>query len=389
MHVKKYEESLMLYDEYRIHKILLLYLPPTIVILGTFGNVFSFIILRRKTMIKFSTYFYLAVLAVADTLVLYIGLLRLWIGELTGYDLKEQADWLCKLTNVLGYTVSDYSVWLIIAVTVERYIVVCHPLKANTLCNNQRAKKVIVILLVAMAALNIHFIWTASITTFTLDGEKIPRCTGAKEHKILVEDVWPWVDAFTYSFLPFLIIIVLNSLIIRQVIHARRSRSQLSGSIYEQRRPSSEGSTKLTVMLLTISFSFVLTTLPMNMSLIASVLIDPNTDLQSLSKFKLVKTITELLMYVNHSMNFFLYCATGHKFRRQLIWMVCYDKRTYHISWGSENSQSRMDLFRNSVAFSKSTRRSLDTTEKYSCNKHDILALCPPIRKKEITGAKI
>ena len=71
-------------------------------------------------MLKFSTYFHLMVLAVADTLVLYIGLLRLWIGELTGYDMRDQADWVCKLTNVIGYTVSDFSVWLIIAVTIER-----------------------------------------------------------------------------------------------------------------------------------------------------------------------------------------------------------------------------------------------------------------------------
>ncbi|ELU02434.1 hypothetical protein CAPTEDRAFT_111639, partial [Capitella teleta] len=118
-------------------------MPPILLILGTFGNIFSFIILKRKAMLKFSTYFYLMVLAIADTLVLHIGLLRLWIGELTGYDLKDQADWICKLTNVVGYTVSDFSVWLIIAVTIERYIVVCHPLKANSMCNTPRARKVI------------------------------------------------------------------------------------------------------------------------------------------------------------------------------------------------------------------------------------------------------
>lgn len=120
MYVKSYEEKLMDYSAYRLHKYILLYVPPILIVMGTFGNVFSFFILKRKAMLKFSTYFYLMVLALADTLVLYVGLLRLWIAELTGYELMAQADWICKLTCVVSYTVSDFSVWLIIAVTVER-----------------------------------------------------------------------------------------------------------------------------------------------------------------------------------------------------------------------------------------------------------------------------
>ncbi|GFO03753.1 FMRFamide receptor [Plakobranchus ocellatus] len=38
-----------------------------------------------------------------------------------------------------------------------------------------------------------------------------------------------------------------------------------------------------------------------------------------LAQFTLTRTITELLMYANHSVNFFLYCATGNKFRQQVL----------------------------------------------------------------------
>jgi len=34
------------------------------------------------------------------------------------------------------------------------------------------------------------------------------------------------------------------------------------------------------------------------------------------SRFELARTIAELLMYANHAINFYLYCATGQKFRR-------------------------------------------------------------------------
>ena len=47
MHVKSYEQGLMQYAEFRAHKYLLLYIPPILILIGTFGNVISFIILRR------------------------------------------------------------------------------------------------------------------------------------------------------------------------------------------------------------------------------------------------------------------------------------------------------------------------------------------------------
>ncbi|KAI8759301.1 FMRFamide receptor, partial [Biomphalaria glabrata] len=57
-------------------------------------------------------------LAVIDTFVLYNGLLVIWVQEL-GYHMRNWSDWLCKPLVTLGYVASDFSVWLIIAVTVE------------------------------------------------------------------------------------------------------------------------------------------------------------------------------------------------------------------------------------------------------------------------------
>ena len=92
--------------EYRAHRLLQLYIPPLIIILGTFGNVFAFVILRNKAMLKFSTYFFLMVMSIADTLVLYAGLLPIWIGQLTSVVFSNLSNWACKMSNVVGYTVS-------------------------------------------------------------------------------------------------------------------------------------------------------------------------------------------------------------------------------------------------------------------------------------------
>ncbi|XP_041376735.1 FMRFamide receptor-like [Gigantopelta aegis] len=363
MRVENYEQPYMQYAEFRMSKFLLLYVPPILIIIGTFGNMFAFLVLRRRSMIKVSTYFYLACLAVADLFVLYVGLLRMWIGELTGMDLQNQAMWLCKLTVILGYIASDTAVWIIMAVTVERFIVVCYPFKANQMCNVLRAKKVILGLVLLMFAINLHFLWTVESVEEMIDGRNVVYCRAVEPYSALVNEAWPWVDACIYSFLPFVFIIMLNIMIINQVVKAHNSRERMQGVSERQkldgRRQSTEG-TKLTIMLLTVSFSFLITTLPMNVSLIVTtfwnqMLHDPH----KVAKFTLVKSITELLMYVNHSMNFFLYCATGKKFRQQIMRLLCQrESRTTWLSMTDNSPKAKQGIQNNKddgiLCFSKS-----------------------------------
>ncbi|XP_060066209.1 thyrotropin-releasing hormone receptor-like [Ylistrum balloti] len=321
-------DDLKSYKEYRIHTIMAMYMPPVILFLGTVGNVMSFLILRHKTMNRMSTNTFLAALSVADSFVLLIGLFRNWLGEITQIDLQTESRLLCKLITVLGYSTSQYSVWLIVAVTVERYIVVCHPLRASYFCNIPRARKVVCLLALLFLTINIHLLWTVDLNEEIYNDHVVYKCEGALSHGRLVNDIWPWIDALLYSFSPTLIIVMLNIMIIRQVIKATYGRDELqNGSLMksESRRCTKDGNTKLTVMLLTISFTFLITTIPMNIVMIVTRVWqeDFKYDAALLAKCWLVRTIAELLMYLNHSINFFLYCATGQKFRNIVFRMVC------------------------------------------------------------------
>ena len=153
--------------ELQVQKAILLYVPIIIYIIGVVGNCLSFSVLVRRRMRRVSTYKYLAVLSVVDTIVLTLGLLQLWTGEVTGTSIRNYSDFSCKIVNALGYTVSDLSVWLIIAVTVERFIAVCYPLKAATTCTKKTAVKVIGALLIVMILININFFWTTKIQVET------------------------------------------------------------------------------------------------------------------------------------------------------------------------------------------------------------------------------
>lgn len=334
----------MKYESFRVKKFISVYISPVILIVGTTGNIISFFILRRN-MFRISTYFYLAILAIADLVVLQFGLLREWIGELSGYDIRNASNLSCKLFVSLTYLGSDFSVWLIVAVTTERFIAVCFPLKASVLCSVNKARSVTLSLLCMAFCLNVHFLWTTELSEVHLNTSDVAKCTAGPKFDFLLTDVWPLVDAFTYSFIPTFICSVLNTLIIRRVIIARKYRGQLQkcntgrNHLLKKSLPS-ESTIKLTKMLLAVSLTFILTTLPNSIYIVVQNYwnFDHGENLLlEISNFALARTVTDHLMFINHSVNFFLYCATGKKFRKSMDRALCKFRQPSNRSCSDSN----------------------------------------------------
>ena len=362
-----YDARLYEYFAYRLHKTLILYVPPILFVCGILGNILIFVVLTRPAMRRVSAYVYFLVLSIVDTIVLFIGLLRLWVARLLMYDIRDQSVWVCKILSVAGYTVSDYSVWLIVAVTIERFIAVSRPLstvgdiKSGT--KTRRVMIVMVILFAILFGINAHLLWTTTIeikgghSNFTNLTLSQPKCTGAKGFDVLVNSVWPWVDAVIYSILPLLILFLFNSLIICRVFRANRirinqlsahSRKSPSGRSKEPRE-ATDGGRRLTVMLLTVSFAFVITTLPQSAMLIYVPFRPANLSIDSIMILRLIQTISELLMYTNHSINFYLYCATGRKFRHQLMRVLSSKKRKGGSSMRASTSTKNQSEEKHSI----------------------------------------
>ena len=178
-------------------------------------------------------------------------------------------------------------------------------------------------------------------------------------YETLVNRVWPWVDAAMYTIIPFLLLISLNSLIIRACVSALKRRRclqsvssleglfrhdirQNEGKRLVKRSMSSRQNMEkkiLVVTLLAVSFTFLITALPMNILQILTAFYGVNNDADPdsyafhFAEFTLGRTVVELLMYVNHTVNFFYYCANGRKFRREVKTLV--SRCICHISRGS------------------------------------------------------
>ena len=91
--------------------------------------------------------------------------------------------------QLLCVQISDYSVWLIVAVTCERYLVVCHPFRASTFCGTPVAPRLVVGLLLVFLGLNSHFFWTVGIVRYCQHGQTHYLCTAAEKNYIALVTV--------------------------------------------------------------------------------------------------------------------------------------------------------------------------------------------------------
>lgn len=325
------EDLLRAIPEYRAMKAIMLYVSPVLVIVGTLGNAMALMVFRHRSMKQTPAYTYLAVLSISDTLVLYVGLLRLWVGELLGFDVRDKAEWICKLVNFSGSVASDFSAWMILAVTAVRYLVVYHPIRSKAMCGAFTTRNIISFLLMTAVLANSHLFWTLAITEETEDGRVILRCDGHSEYVYFISTVWPWIDAILYCLGPFMSVLTLNILIIRQVSAKTAKRTMLQSGIVHRAfnaRKTDWARKRVTSTLLVVSFTFLITTLPMSFSIIAAHFVNSRvSSIEYMTKFMLVHAITQLFMYLNHSINFFLYCAAGEKFRYHIVHFFCKVKR--------------------------------------------------------------
>lgn len=142
----------IIYAEKSISKSIVTYLFPLVVLLGTIGNVMSFIVLMRRRMRTTSVYFFLMVLAVADTLVLYISAFKTWIREITEWELMVYNNFACQTVVFLMLFSQHMAAWTVVLVTVDRFIAVWFPLRATSWCTVKRAYLGTAITALAVAA---------------------------------------------------------------------------------------------------------------------------------------------------------------------------------------------------------------------------------------------
>ncbi|XP_067208407.1 putative G-protein coupled receptor F59B2.13 [Linepithema humile] len=296
------------------------YYLPIFIILGLLGNSLSATVFFRKKMRSFSSSIYLGVLAISDIsflLMIFIQWLRI-MEILEMYNLH----WLMYSENFLVYFLKFLSVWLIIAFTIERYIVTKHLLLRQSWCTVNRAKIVVITLIGLAIFYSILYVFLESTSINMKDQDiKVLHIFKHVSSESIKQDsnIYVMTNAIIMFTLPALIIIIFNTLTRWHIYlqnHINKTLISTSGTSSEntQITVNEMPENKITKMLILVSSTFVFLKLPAHIHFF----IESDMYKDGIN-WTIMSEICDLLNTTKYSINFVLYCAMEQNFRRELI----------------------------------------------------------------------
>ncbi|CAL8298869.1 unnamed protein product [Lota lota] len=194
--------------EYKVISSLLFFI---ICVLGVVGNVMVVLVVLTTKHMRTPTNCYLVSLAVADLMVLTAAGLPSITESIFGC-------WVFGYYGCLGITYFQYlginaSSCSITAFTIERYIAICHPIKAQFLCTLSRAKKIIVSVWVFTSLYCVMWFYLSDIQELVYDDVTIITC-GYKVPRRFYMPIY-FFDFGIFFVLPLLLSAILYGLIAR------------------------------------------------------------------------------------------------------------------------------------------------------------------------------
>ncbi|CAG5127825.1 unnamed protein product, partial [Candidula unifasciata] len=211
------------------------------------------------------------------------------------------------------------SSWLIAVMAMERLCVVCMPFRRNMWCQ-QRGAVIIIFTL---------FSFLACTQMFVMVENHNNHCVGSPDHDYIYIPLHIYVYQFALLFItPVIVVVICNTGVLIQIFSRKHN--------------------KTTRMLVAISFTYLVTTLPLIILTITVYLLHQNFGTLSADTFLKILPWMHFLQAVtnlNYASNFFIYIVSGQKFRMELRRMFC---NVSGNSFGAGSTRTRDEILMNS-----------------------------------------
>ena len=299
-------------------------------LLGLIGNTLSIIVLSRPQM-RQSINCILIGLASFDIILVVTSILMFGLpsvyGFLANYSQSypnyvapglpifafyfyEVFPFITPTVYPIAMIVQTGSVYLTLAVTMERFVAVCLPFRARSLCTYGRARYAVILIAVFATVYNLPRFWevygkTVVYPEFNRTITNVEP-TKLRNHPIYISVYITWAYLIFMYFIPFIGLAIFNLLIYRQVRIANLERSRMSRQ--EQKEIG------LATMLMVVVIVFFICNI---LALIVNILeAFKQTYIQ-------LNNLNNLLVTLNSSANFIIYCIFNDKFKRIFCKLFC------------------------------------------------------------------
>nr|KAG5698445.1 hypothetical protein BaRGS_021975 [Batillaria attramentaria] len=218
------------------------------------------------------------------------------------------------------------SLWLITALGIQRYICVCHPLKARIWCTMKKTLRLIGIIFV-MAFLNhvyrfIKFDYVAVELPSAVDANKTVvgcvRVSHVQDNETLqiLENVYNFHYSVNIQFIPCVVLLVVNVLLIRTKRQAEKRRVELLRQNRRRESRMMRESTSSTLMLVIVVSLFLVLEIPIGLSQLFRSVSYPFGFTRENTSGAVV--FFHLFFFLNNPCIFVVYCTMSKKFRNTL-----------------------------------------------------------------------
>ena len=300
------------YMTFKVAKYIATYWFPILIPLGLVGNILSFLVMIRPKNRKVSTCVYMAAISINDNILLSFDI-HVWF--VIAVHKRKWHEWECKSNTYFAYLCLQTATYLVLAMTIDKYIAIQWPHKSAWYSSPRRAKIIVSTVIISVAMYNLpHFFITAVVAG---------NCYGYSAKGILTK-VYSWFTIVINAFIPFTLLIHMNYVTVKTVRNSRKMfRNNIKTTGIDAREKSMKSAeNQLTTMLLLVTTLFSILLLPTYIRFIYAAFVSSDTP----SKYAMSIFIFEIsykLYVTNSGINFFLYCISGKKFRNDLKEILC------------------------------------------------------------------
>lgn len=194
-------------------------------IVGILGNILSMVILSRPQM-RSSINYLLIGLARCDTILILTSMLLFGFRSIypyTGYLFHYNYiiyPQIAPFVFPIAMAAQTASIYLTLMVSLERYVAVCHPLRARALCTYGRSKFYVIFCIVFAVLYNFIRLWEIAVIPYEDKIRGLIYCVGSTELRKTSQYITiyiHWCYLIVNYFIPFIGLLIFNILIYRQV----------------------------------------------------------------------------------------------------------------------------------------------------------------------------
>ncbi|CAF0759068.1 unnamed protein product [Rotaria sp. Silwood1] len=203
-----------------------------LVILGVSGNIICAIVFCTKSLRRIRSSPYLFILAIIDAFFI-LDLLPGMLHTAFFSDLYRKIRCICYVQTYISFVASFVHIWMVLVFTAERFFAVNFPLKHMSQCTPNLSRIVILIIIIPPFICYIHPAF------FVSEVDNKGQCREKDGYERYLNNL-NIIDTIMTMFLPFILVLILNILIIRKLFCSKafREHAFANGSRYQCQRAS-------------------------------------------------------------------------------------------------------------------------------------------------------